>query len=82
MNELNEKIMDTLTKNDCYVHDSDGAIFFEETKLAANEIEKLVLQDRIENFNYILDNCNLSDTDRIKIKSITEELTNQLNLIK
>ena len=82
MNELNEKIMDTLTKNDCYVHDSDGAIFFEDTKLAANEIEKLVLQDRIENFNYILDNCNLSDTVRIKIKSITEELTNQLNLIK
>lgn len=27
MSELNEKIMDTLTKNDCYVHDSDGAIF-------------------------------------------------------
>lgn len=82
MSELNEKIMDTLTKNDCYVHDSDGAISFEETKLTANEIEKLVLKDRIENFNYVLDTCNLSGTDIIKIKSITEELTNQLNLLK
>lgn len=78
MSELNEKIMDTLTKNDCYVHDSDGAIFFEETKLAANEIEKLVLQEKID----LLENIKHGLIQKQIINNNIDQLKEQLNLIK
>ncbi len=45
---LNERIYDALNDNDCYVHDSDGSIDFEETHKAANAIEKLILQEKID----------------------------------
>ena len=75
---LNEKILACIDEG----HVGDSHLSgFDENK-AAKSIERLVLREKIKDYQYIKDCVNLYGHDEIKINSIIESLTEKLNQIK
>lgn len=83
MTTLNDKIYKLLEEWDCVVRDCDCACDFEATHNTADEIEKLILQEKLDLLDWVLSEIDFSNnTDYLLLKDTQSKLFTELNKLK